>query len=303
MARRLHIGCLLACLGAIASAGEPEAPGLLESNAKPAAPSHIAPLGLLPAEIASVARASANLPLPQRMEAISAALLERPYLLDPLGEGRAPDPDPLARYDAFDCLTFTEEVLALALAGDPHHAGEIRTTLRYDGGVPSYAQRRHFMELQWIPSNIEAGWLRDTTAEYGPVDTMEREVTASTWAAWRGRSSFQLDDSELPIGTMRLEVLSLDHAIAAAASIRPGSLLLTVRADRSWSPIWVSHVGIIVPADRPTVRHATKMGQGKVRDHDLVWYLNHLKNYSAWPAVGVAILEPLEQGPRHITSP
>lgn len=257
-----------------------------------------APLGALPPELGRVAREVRHRPLAERMHHISDAMLGRPYLSDPLGEGAGVDADPLARYDVYDCLTFLEEVLALSLAGDPAHAADVRLALRYGQGGPTYGQRRHFMELQWIPGNIRDGWLRDTTAEYGPVVHMEREVTADTWASWAARARFALKDDELPTGTMALDVLDLDAAKAAAPNIRPGTLVLTVRKDRPWKPIWISHVGFVIPAETPTVRHATRMQSRQVRDHGLVWYIDHLRTYDKWPAVGIALLEPVEQGPR-----
>lgn len=254
--------------------------------------------GVVPTPVREAAEAARGLPLPERMKAVSDPLLGLPYVLDPHGEGAGPDLDPPVRYDAWDCLTFVEEVLALSLSGDPAHAAEVRGALRYDGPL-RYPARHHFMELQWIPSAVDEGWLVDATASYGrPVTRLERVVDDATWAAWRGRAKFALDDAELPRGAMALDVLSIDDAVALAPEIRPGTLLLTVRADRAASPIWVSHLGFVLPGDPPTVRHATKMGEGRTRDHGLVWYLEHLRTYDAWPAVGVALLEPVEFGPR-----
>ncbi|MCB9674995.1 MAG: DUF1460 domain-containing protein [Alphaproteobacteria bacterium] len=252
----------------------------------------------LPEAVREAAVDSRNLPLAERIDRVSESMLGHPYVNDPLGEGRGVDRDPPVRYDAYDCLTFVEEVLALSLGGDPDHAAEVRLALRYDEGEIDYARRNHFMELQWIPHAIARGWVRDTTADYGTPTRMERVVDEATWNAWRSRGKFALTDEELPKGQMQLDVLSLDDAIAAAGRVRPGTLLLTVRADRSWNPIWISHLGIVVPGDTPTVRHATKMGEGSTRDHGLVWYLEHLKTYDKWPAVGVAMLEPVEYGPR-----
>src|SRR5262245_55177664 len=122
-------------------AAEPDeaAPGALRT------PSIGAPI---PAEVLAVATAVRNRPLPERMGAVSSALLGRPYVSDPMGEGVLPDADPFARYDAFDCLTFAEEVLALTLAPDPVHAAEVRASLRYGDEPRDYVHRRHFMELQ-----------------------------------------------------------------------------------------------------------------------------------------------------------
>lgn len=254
--------------------------------------------GVLPAAVRQAAVDARNRPLPERLDAASRSMLGHAYVLDPHGEGSGVDLDPPVRYDAWDCLTFVEEVLALGLSGDPDHTADVRTALRY-GPTRTYEDRNHFMELQWIPRALADGWLVDSTASYGaPVQRLERQVDDSTWAGWRGREKFVLSDEQLPRGTMALDVLTLDEAVALAPYIRPGTLLLTVREDRVWSPIWVSHVGIVVPGAEPTVRHATKMGVGSTRDHGLVWYLDHLRTYDNWRAVGVALLEPVEFGPR-----
>ncbi len=271
----------------------PQEPAVVEQNATQP------PLGQMPPELLEAATSAAHLPLPDRMKAISDAMLDRPYVSDPLGEGTGLDADPLARYDVYDCLTFTEEVLALSLAGDPADAAWIRNSLRYGDGPRDYVHRRHFMELQWIPENIAAGWLIDTTAEYGETVELEREVTSEIWANWAGRAKFAHADDQLPTGVMRLSVLPLEAALAAHEQIRPGSIILTVREDRSWKPIWISHVGFVIPSDeRPTMRHTTKMGTGKSRDHSLKWYLEHIGTYANWKTLGIAVLEPVDFGPR-----
>jgi hypothetical protein len=174
------------------------------------------PTGSLPLTIADAAIAARNLPLGERMAAVSQRMLDHPYLVDPLGEGTGSDGDPLARYDVYDCLTFVEEVLALSWAGDPVHAAEVRLRLRYGDHPATYANRRHFMELQWLPGNVADGWLVDTTQRYGTTVRQERQVTSAMWTAWRRRGLFGLSDAELPLGTMRLDVLPLDVALASS---------------------------------------------------------------------------------------
>lgn len=257
-------------------------------------------IGQIPDTVRKATLDARNLPLPQRMKAVSEPLLGLPYLLDPLGEGTGWDPDPLARYDALDCLTFLEEVLALALAGDPEHAAGLRNALRYGDGPRDYAHRRHFMELQWLPGNVAAGLIRPISADLGQVTTLHKAVSAATWAGWSRRSLFHLADAELPTGDMTLDVLPIAEALRIVDHIPPGTLVLTVRVDRPSVPIWISHVGFTIPADRPTVRHETKMKPGESRDHDLAWYLAHLRTYRNWPALGVSLYAPLEQGPRRI---
>ena len=263
-------------------------------------------LGNIPPEIAELARSVADQPLHTRMAAISEAMLGRPYMSDPLGEGTGTDPDPIARYDAFDCLTFAEEVLALSLANDPLHAAKVRSDIRYGVGKPvRYIQRRHFMELQWIPGVVEDGWMRMASSDYGPVTVLEKEVTDETWKWWRPRRSFAHTDDQLPKGTMRLEVLDIKTAQRVADQIRPGSVILTVRKDRPGVPIWVTHVSLLVEnaEGKPVMRHATKMGSGGTKDHPLDWYLRHLETYKNWKVEGIAVMEPIEPGPRRSAAP
>ncbi|MEQ1505196.1 MAG: N-acetylmuramoyl-L-alanine amidase-like domain-containing protein [Myxococcota bacterium] len=263
-------------------------------------------VGGIPPEVAQIARDVRGKPLPERIGAISAALLGRPYVADPMGEGVLPDADPFARYDAFDCLTFAEEVLALSLAGDPADAGAVRSSLRYGDHPRDYVHRRHFMELQWIPGTIADGWLRDTTTEYGATVVLDKQVTAATWSAWSGRAKFAHTDAELPVGAMHLAVLPLDEALRVADTIRPGSIILTVRVDRPGVPLWTTHVSLLVPGPpgQPAVlRHATKIGNGGTRDHGFTWYLEHLKTYTNWKVLGLTVLEPIDPAPRASAAP
>jgi Protein of unknown function (DUF1460) len=258
-------------------------------------------IGAMPARLATIASSAARLPLPERISLVSEALLGLPYVSDPMGEGVLPDADPVARYDAFDCLTYVEEVLALSMAGDPVHAAEIRDALRYDEGPRDYVHRRHFMELQWIPGTLRAGLLRDTTRSYGRTVALDKEVTPATWSAWSGRKNFLHTDTQLPLGHMHLDVLPLDEAVRVADRLPAGSILLTVRQDRAGVPLWITHVSLIVmdSAGQKVVRHATLVGTpDQTRDHGLLFYLNHLRTYANWPVLGVAVLEPVEQQPR-----
>ena len=136
----------------------------------------------IPISLVDEAIAARTLSLDQRIERVSRLLLQRPYQVDAIGEGKAPDSDPLFRYDVFDCLTFVEEVLALSLPVDPFDAPQIRQRLRYGsaGGI-DYHNRNHFMLQQWIPNSIESGILVDITADLGASVLMEKNVSKNTW--------------------------------------------------------------------------------------------------------------------------
>jgi hypothetical protein len=193
-------------------------------------------------------------------------------------------------------------VLALAFAGDPDHAGEWRRRIRYGDQPPAYEHRRHFMELQWLPGNVADGLLIDTTARYGSTFRQQREITPAVWDRWGGRRAFALTDEQRPMGTIALDVLTLDDAIAAADRLPDGALVLTVRTNGN-PPMWTTHLGFVVrnaPGDPPRMRNATRRNGMQVKDDDLVRYLNHIRAYGRWPVAGVAIFEPVEQQPRRL---
>ncbi len=256
--------------------------------------------GAMPEDLVAAARASVNLSLPERMAAISKPLLDLDYGLDKNGEGIAPDEDPPARYDIFDCVTFLEEILGLAMAADPLSAPMVRNALRYEDGVVDYTRRNHIWLQQWIPNNIAAGLVEDITSKVGQTHLVRKKITMRIWERWRGSRHFQMDLKLLPVGSFSLPVLSLDAAQANLSRIPDGAIVVVVRKPRAHRPIIVSHVGFVLPREGgPTMmRHATKLGGGRVRDHDLRWYLNHQRWFDKIPVEGISVLMPLEQGPR-----
>jgi hypothetical protein len=286
-------------LGAVAFAQRP-APDTQEDTG----PVEAAPLqvdeGSLPTVLVDIARSVRGLSIGARMKAISEPLVGLPYVIDATGEGRAPDLDPPARYDAFDCLTFVEEVLALAIPGDPLAAPLVRHQLRYGDAAATYSNRSHFMLEEWIPRNIANGLLVDITAELGEAHLLVKEINDKTWSWWGKRKYFELPDSRLPTGTFQLQLMSLGAAFEVLEDIPDGALILTVRESREYVPIVVTHIGFKIPGtDVPRMRHATKMGEDpRVRDDRLAWYLEHVRWYHRWPVVGITVLMPQELGPR-----
>jgi len=125
--------------------------------------SSVAPLGLPPSNThiqEELRRIHQQAPsLAQRVEAVSELFLGVPYKLGSLGEGPDGefDRDPLIRFDAFDCTTFVETVMALSLDSDLDSAVRTLQKIRYKDGQIGYATRNHFIELDWVPNNVRAG--------------------------------------------------------------------------------------------------------------------------------------------------
>ena len=240
----------------------------------------------------------AHLPLGERVAAISAPWLGAPYHVGPLGELDGVDPDPLIRYDTFDCLTFIEEAFALALAPDAVSAQHTRMGMRYhQGGPATYENRRHFMLAEWLPGVVEDGWFVDITRNYDGAVRVEKEVTAATWAGWWGRKDLPLEDARLPVGEQTFWYLPLDAALAQLDDIPPGTVVFFMRQPAAHIPIAITHVGVTVPGDEVTLRHASKL-RDSLSDEPLAGYINHQRQYTKWQLTGVILLQGVDYGPR-----
>ncbi len=114
----------------------------------------------------------------RQLNALSSRFLGRRYRLSPLGEGKGVDLDPLLRFDAFDCTTYIETVIALARSPEQNRDEQIRqlNLIRYSGGTPDFAARRHLPVFQWLPQLETAGILRDISVEIAPVQVRHIEA-------------------------------------------------------------------------------------------------------------------------------
>jgi N-acetylmuramoyl-L-alanine amidase-like len=104
-----------------------------------------------------------NYPIQRRIEIQSAALLNTPYLEGALGEGvnGRYDQNPLYRFDYFDCETYVDTVMALALAKDLSDFKNKINQIRYNQGNVDFTQRNHFPSADWIPNNRKNGYIRE----------------------------------------------------------------------------------------------------------------------------------------------
>ena len=242
---------------------------------------------------------SAALDLPLRIEMISKSLIGLPYVLDAEGEGEGYDTDPLRNFSGMDCLTYVEAVLSFSMSRSWDEALTIRNDIRYFDNEVHYENRKHFMFSQWIPNNLELGYLQDISSQIGKTEYVSKTFDAQLWQNWRGKEKIPLPKEDFPIGEFGLDVLSIDEALENMDRIPSGSLLVVVRDSNIGNPVLISHIGFVI--DVPTkkgavkkMRHATIMGKPKgVKQHGLRWYLNHMKNYPyRWKVKGVSLFHP-----------
>ena len=239
----------------------------------------------------AIVAAPASADLGFRLEAVTRPFLDAPYVLSPLGEGdgQLPDTDPRLRFDAFDCTTFVETALALALSSSTTEARMRLDLIRYRD-TPSFAARRHFPEAEWIPELVAVGLLRDITREVGGDDVTiaRKHLDAQVWHRTHHKGLPALEDRRIPDGTFALPVWSLDRAAAHPERIPPGTILHVVRADFANVPVRVSHQGVVLDVGgRRVLRHAADRLHHRVVDEGLDVFLERMKRYGKWPVTGV----------------
>lgn len=112
------------------------------------------------ARILDQIKAEAN--LRQRIEQISKQLIGRPYRVNPLGGGPEEKESFVWSIDGFDCVTYIETVLALAVSQTAEDALYSLRKIRYANGKVSWFTRNHYM-VSWIHENEARGYVVDIT--------------------------------------------------------------------------------------------------------------------------------------------
>ncbi|MBZ4416681.1 N-acetylmuramoyl-L-alanine amidase-like domain-containing protein [Myxococcus sp. RHSTA-1-4] len=276
----------------------PGADSLLESPAASAQAATATPRrpngweGLSAEQRAALVAQDADAPVAERLLRMSERFINTPYVLSPLGEGQGVDPDPTFRLDAVDCLTFVEQSVALGLARGEADVAPLLENLRY-ASTPSYEDRNHLMEAQWLPNNIRKGFLVDVTRRYAGEDSVP--VTKSlTPLTWQSRSSLALGlpKERRPVGTYPLNMLPLEKVMAHARSIPSGTILVVLREDLPLKATRVTHLGFVVQRKKRTyLRHASRGGYNRVVDEDLETFLARNARYAKWKVTGVSLFE------------
>lgn len=101
----------------------------------------------------------------ERLDVISAYFSGKPYILGALGEGPTGryDQSPLYRFDGFDCETYVDTVLAIALANSVESFKACINKIRYHNAEVDYLSRNHFTSLDWNLNNQKQGLTKDIT--------------------------------------------------------------------------------------------------------------------------------------------
>ncbi|HTQ24845.1 MAG TPA: N-acetylmuramoyl-L-alanine amidase-like domain-containing protein [Candidatus Binataceae bacterium] len=208
-----------------------------------------------------------------RIDILSRLFLGYPYKSNPL-IGSAEQAEVFtASLDAFDCVTFIETVLALALASCVGDFSRWLRRMRYDRGRIEWERRNHYV-TDWIRNNVREGVIRPIAMPAVPVIDRERVLNVLPGLAAR---------------RMRVKCMPKGSLARAAKYLQSGDLMFFASTRRNLD---VFHAGIIVrDGARPRMRHASR-SQGGVVEQELAEFLK------ANRMAGVIVMRPQGMGRR-----
>jgi Protein of unknown function (DUF1460) len=108
-----------------------------------------------------------------RIERLSRHFIGHPYANNPLIGAADADEVFTASFDGFDCVTYIETILALALASKVDDFGVWLRKIRYERGSIQWERRNHYIS-QWISNNVRNGLIEQISMSEVPIVSRER---------------------------------------------------------------------------------------------------------------------------------
>lgn len=214
----------------------------------------------------------------------SAKFLGKPYVLHPLDETT------LYRFDAFDCETYVDTVLALALSDN--NFDEFKKTMndiRYSDGKPNFYTRNNFPSADWIPNNVKKGFIH-----WSPLNdhTISLYIDKRKWYA--EQTGKPVPDSIKNV-TVTLPYLPVEEMPQHINDIPNGAIIFIVKPTF----LLISHMGFAIWKDNQLYfREASflnnKMGEKIVRDVPFLQYFQYQLEHQS-KIKGISILVPNEK--------
>jgi PBP4 family serine-type D-alanyl-D-alanine carboxypeptidase len=216
----------------------------------------------------------------ERLSFFSAALEGRPYFLGPTGEGRFASPDNLPQFDMsrFDCVTYVESVLGMALSRTPNEVLPNIRRLRYRGDTLAYTTRNHYFVADWLTNNSQ--FVRMLTL---PGDTtVKRTIHKVDFFKSKGLPTPGKD----PV--MDLRYLPISKSIEFAQNSHLSAGIYGVAFVTDIAGLDVTHCGFLIADGKSPLRlrHASQM-LGQVATMDFAEYLEKRKG----KCTGIVVFE------------
>jgi len=224
----------------------------------------------------------AGLPLAQRIGLwADLAAVDAAYVGDPLGEGpgAAPDSDPLNDFAHVDCVTYVEQVYALALSTDYTQFPDTLRRIRYTDGQIDYRWRNHYTVSDWLPAN--AWFIRDVTDEVGAgvTRTMTKTIASGKFFGDKGLQQY----TDIPDEEMTTDYIPRDQIEKVLPKLKTGDMVIFVIETPG---IIAGHVGLIRNPGVVSVQHAS-LTDKKVIISPLADYLKSVKRFT-----GIKVARP-----------
>ncbi len=273
----------------------------------------------------------------QRIKFVSKALLDKPYNLGALGEGAGGNYDqaPLYRVDGFDCETYVDTVLAIALSTNLDNFKQCIKAIRYENGKVGYLTRNHFASLDWNLNNQKIGITKDITASIvnpknQPVAKMATAVIDKpAWYAKKSTDTIRIESissqekqqllgtlknkgSHLPITSVSIPYIPLTALFDKEGQpnqsifnqIPDGSIIEIVRPNWDLKKsigtcLNVSHLGFAIRENNQLLFREASSTQKHTIDIPLTTYLSNARSSPTIKGINVQIVlpqKPLEKG-------
>ena len=182
-----------------------------------------------------------------KLSAASAYFIDTPYESNTL-IGSATEPEKyVVKLNGFDCVTYVEVVLALALSSSIDDFYEILRKIRYKSGSVSWEARNHYMS-DWIERNKIEGFC-------GNIETGNDSIEVTR--------KLSIIDS-YPDKTKSINFIPFEKILNGNFKLSSGQLILFGTTQDNLD---VTHCGLIFENDRgPILRHASKSKQQVVEE-------------------------------------
>ncbi|KTD68564.1 hypothetical protein Lste_1722 [Legionella steelei] len=271
-----------------------------------------------------------NNSMPDRIDWFSSQFLGIHYVLGSLGEGPKAryDQFPQYRVDAFDCDTYVNTVLSLALANSLTSFQQCIKNMRYKNGTVSYLQRNHFQGLDWNQNNQYNGILKDITLTIKdknnqPVAQIaDAVINKPNWYAYKTVQTIRLENADKVKEQERLDELKKKGAKLEVASekvpyipftalfpeknkankylfsqIPHGAIIEIVRpnwnlSEKIGTALNISHLGFAIKHKGQLYFRQASSEYGKVVDVPLIEYLEKAQSSPTIKGINVQIVVP-----------
>lgn len=228
---------------------------------------------------------------------VSESFIDTPYILNPLGEGDTGtiSKNPLYRFDAFDCQTFVETVLAKSLTNTDADFKNMMNKIRYRDGIISFETRNHFQNPDWVENNK---WIVENISDVFVKSLDEIGMSKITLNRQQWFKQNYMLDVDVPIQNVSLNYVPLEYLSFNIDWItkkidHPYIFMTIVNGKTTLNKIGteydVSHTGFLIKKDGELyIRHAS-LTYKKVVDEKFSDYIKKLQKNPKY--LGFSILE------------